>query len=162
MNYVNAFNLKDALSKTSGLNLENESANLTRSWKASDFGSAADFAANFLASEKAKEGINYYLVVDRPVNDTKNKPFSVKSVSTKGPRKYKLAYPIMDENNVVYGSEEEKSVALATAKELVKTHKRNMIVSISKKVVEGEEIAAVVEYSPSKNTRVGSYLIFSK
>lgn len=158
MKYNKGFNVKEAFDATTGFRATTLK-NLTQSFKLSKKDNAADFAADYLEN-KADVGVVYYIVIEKPINDTRNKPYSVEHVKVTKKRKYAMSYSIIDSDKKEYACKEHKSDALVVAKELVKEHKRDMFLKIVKTVIEGEPFSAEVNYTPSKNTREGSFLFF--
>ena len=160
MKFTTGFNVKEAFEAT-GLNefTTNTLKNLTQSFRLSGKTNAAEFAEEYL-KEKASIGQVYYIVLDKPINDTRNRPYSVAHVKTESKRKYAMSYSIIDSDKKEYDVKTSKIEALNRAKELVKEHKKDMFLKIVKTVIEGEPITASVNYTPSKNTKKGSYLFF--
>lgn len=63
--------------------------------------------------------------------------------------------------SVIAETNETKAKAKEIAKSLYsKGFKGNIICTYTKQVVDGEPIAFEAEYTPSKSSRVGSYLVF--
>lgn len=110
-------------------------------------------------------GNGCYIVVDSAVADTRERPYRIDDVKNeKGARKYKTIYQLVNSATgaVVAETDETKAKAKELAKELYTKHgfKGNLICTYTKQVVDGEPIAFKASYTPSKSSRVGTYLVF--
>lgn len=160
MKFTTGFNAKEAFEAAGPLAFTTSTLkNLTQSFRLSGKTNAAEFAEEYL-KEKAVIGQVYYIVLDKPINDTRNRPYSVDHVKTDVKRKYGISYSIIDADKKEYASESSKIAALNRAKELVKEHRKDMFLRVAKTVIEGDPLTASVTYTPSKNTKKGSYLFF--
>lgn len=134
--------------------------NLTRTFKSQNL-TVVDFATQYSDSEEVEFGKVYYIVMDKPVKNTRSKPYKVEHLSAKGKRSYKLMYQVVDSSGMVYDSKATKQEAIVVAKEVCKEQQRDISVKVVKEVTSGDSIAAEVKYTPSKNMRDGSYFFFS-
>lgn len=166
INYASGSNVAEAYAKTSiGIvnmqeNIEAEIANLTRTQKASELDPVV-FANTFLNSDKAEPGKVYCVVLTKPVSNSRLKPFKVQNVAATAKRKYLLSYELIVDGNTIVGSADNKFDAISTAKGLVASLEKDIEVRVIKKVVEGEEITATINFAPSKNAKQGTYLFFT-
>lgn len=164
--------------------------NATQAWKkaGSPMSTKAinEFVGDYLKKHKPA-GI--YLVVDPASNDTRKRPYSVINEVTKGARKYATVYQVIEgdftnkpstveveteegmvetsvdnvtvtEEGIVVGETAKKDDAFKLAKELVEENKRSYVVKLAKKVVEGQEYAGYVGYTPSKSAKLGKFMFF--
>ena len=118
-------------------------------------------------SKKSKNcaGVGFSLTLESAVADTRERPYRIDDVKNeKGTRKYKTVYQIIDRATgaVLAETSETKAKAKEIAKNLYteKGFKGNLICTYTKQVLDGEPTAFTVEYTPSKSSRVGSYLVF--
>jgi hypothetical protein len=165
MNYGSGENVKDAFATTS-LNhlfaLENQTpdlANLTRTQKASEK-DMIEFANEFVQSGKAELNKVYYIVINKPVSNSRSKPFRVENIVAEERRKYGLRYELLDGNTIV-DEKDNKFDAIQAAKEYTSTNSVSVNIRPVKKVINGDDTTAIVHFTPSKNTRKGSYLFFT-
>lgn len=125
-----------------------------------------EFCADYLTKyTKFAQGIGCMIVVDGGVADTRERPYTTVDVkNTKGKRKFKRAFQLVDkETGEILG------VSLGTKKEaqdlgknlyIKNGYKGNIIAKVVHEVIEGETIAFEMTYTPSKATKLGSYLVF--
>lgn len=110
-------------------------------------------------------GVGFSITLESAVADTRERPYTFKDVKNeKGTRKYKTVYQIIDRATgaVLAETSETKAKAKEIAKALYteKGFKGNLICTYTKQVLDGEPTAFTVDYTPSKSSRVGSYLVF--
>lgn len=110
-------------------------------------------------------GVGFAITLESAVADTRERPYRIDDVKNElGARKYKTIYQIMDKDTGKVLAQAEGTKA--KAKELVKAlytdkgYKGNIIASYAKVVMGGQPIAFTATYTPSKSSRVGSYLVF--
>lgn len=141
----------------------------TQAWKNAGkplTGSAfKEFAAEYLQKfTKFTPGNGCILTVESGSADTRERPYTVTDIKNEsGKRKYKTAISGYDKETgkLLFTNFENKNAAMNEAKELYKNGYRGDIHAIyEKKVVEGETGAFDVTYTPSKNTKEGTWLAF--
>ena len=127
---------------------------------------------DFLEKEtKLEPGKGFVITLDAAVVDKKTHPYKVNNViNTKGKRKYVTSYMLVDDVNGQllatvedsHGKAATKALAIQTAKSLYTEHglTHSITCYYIQKCVAGESIAFKMDYSPSKNTRSGVYLVF--
>jgi len=124
------------------------------------------FAEEYLEKKlKSAVGIGCYVVVDSATKDSREKPYKVENVIATGVRKWTTFYLPVETatgNPVSFAGKQPttKAQGLALAKDLMVDLKKDITVEVVKKVTTGSPIAAVVKYSPSVNTKVGSFIFF--
>lgn len=118
-------------------------------------------------SKKSKNcaGVGFSITLESAVVDTRERPYRIDDVKNeKGTRKYKTVYQIIDRATgaVLAETSETKAKAKEIAKALYteKGFKGNLICTYTKQVLDGEPTAFTAEYTPSKSSRIGSYLVF--
>lgn len=118
-------------------------------------------------SKKSKNvaGVGFVITQESAVADTRERPYKINDVKNEsGARKYKTTYQLIDEATgaVIAETNETKAKAKEIAKELYTEHgfKGNLTCTYTKQVVDGEPIAFKAQYTPSKSSRVGTYLVF--
>jgi len=122
---------------------------------------------------KGLPGAGYFITVEAGVADTRERPYKVETIVTEGTRKYQTFYEglvdvIKDKDGKIIGgtvvpelTKESKSDAEDAAKEYVTATKKDVHVRLVKTPIEGQPVALVVSYTPSINTKVGTYIFFS-
>ncbi len=120
---------------------------------------------------KCKEGLGLCITCEHSIQNKKEYPFSIKEVfNKKGIRKYKTVYQIYEnlgtEENPVKGKllaecNETKAYSKKLAKDLYKSGFNGKLMCVyTKQVQNGEPIAWISDFKPSKNTKEGVYLCF--
>lgn len=111
-------------------------------------------------------GIGYSVTVDAGSADTRERPYKVLNVVTDGQRKFKTVYEGLinvapdGTGGTIVLVRDTKGEAEDAAKDYVTEHKVDVKVRIAKNVIEGQEEALTVEYTPSINTKLGTYIFF--
>ena len=118
-------------------------------------------------SKKSKNvnGVGFAITQEAAVADTRERPYRIDDVKNEsGARKYKTIYQIVDKatGKVLAQTDETKAKAKEIAKALYtdKGFKGDLVCTYTKQVVDGEPTAFTATYTPSKSSRVGSYLVF--
>lgn len=125
-----------------------------------------EFMLEYLAKKsKNCAGVGFSITIESAVADTRERPYKIEDVKNdKGARKYKTIYQIIDKATgaVIAQTDETKAKAKELAKALYtdKGFKGDLICTYTKQVVDGEPTAFTATYTPSKSSRVGSYLVF--
>ena len=125
-----------------------------------------EFMLEYLAKKsKNCAGVGFSITIESAVADTRERPYKIEDVKNdKGARKYKTIYQIVDKasGKVLAQTDETKAKAKELAKALYtdKGFKGDLICTYTKQVVDGEPTAFTATYTPSKSSRVGSYLVF--
>lgn len=124
------------------------------------------FMLDYLAKKsKNVAGVGFSITLESAVADTRERPYRIDDVkNVHGARKYKTTYQLVDAStgSVIAETDETKAKAKAIAKSLYtdKGFKGNLVCTYTKQVVDGEPIAFKATYTPSKSSRVGTYLVF--
>lgn len=124
------------------------------------------FMLDYLAKKsKNAPGVGFSITVEAAVADTRERPYRIEDVKNeKGARRYKTIYQIVDKatGSVIAQTDETKAKAKEIAKALYteKGFKGDLVCTYTKQVVDGEPIAFTAAYTPSKSSRVGTYLVF--
>lgn len=124
------------------------------------------FCIDYLKNQtKNAAGLGCYIVLESSVKDTRERPYSVvESESVKGKRKYSHFYQLVDKKtgSVMLEVEGTKAKALELAKKLYTEsgYKDNLLCKHIKLVTEGEPVAFEINYTPSKGTKNGKYIVF--
>ena len=125
-----------------------------------------EFMLEYLAKKsKNCAGVGFSITIESAVADTRERPYKIEDVKNdKGARKYKTIYQIINKATgaVIAQTDETKAKAKEIAKALYtdKGFKGDLICTYTKQVVDGEPTAFTATYTPSKSSRVGSYLVF--
>lgn len=124
------------------------------------------FMLDYLAKKsKNVAGVGFVITQESAVADTRERPYRIDDTKNEsGARKYKTTYQIIDKatGSVIAETDETKAKAKEIAKSLYteKGFKGDLICVYTKQVVNGQPTAFEVTYTPSKSSRVGSYLVF--
>lgn len=113
---------------------------------------------------KSCPGAGYIIVNEAAVGDTRERPYKIEDVKNEGKRKFKTLYKWMDKatGTVVCSVDTNKADAKNAIKELYKNgaYKGEAELVKTKDVVEGNAVVATAKYTPSKNTKKGTYTVF--
>lgn len=124
------------------------------------------FMLDYLAKKsKNCAGVGFSITQEAAVADTRERPYRIDDVKNEsGARKYKTIYQIVDNatGKVLAQTDETKAKAKELAKSLYteKGFKGDLTCTYTKQVVNGQPVAFEAYYTPSKSSRVGSYLVF--
>jgi hypothetical protein len=126
------------------------------------------FMLDYLANKsKNCANVGFYIVVESAVADTRERPYRINDVKNeKGTRHYKTVYQIKDAATgaVLAETNETKAKAKELAKALYTNaenpYKGNLVCTYTKQVVDGEPTAFTVDYTPSKSSQMGTYIVF--
>lgn len=125
-----------------------------------------DFCINYLAKKsKNAPGVGFAVTIESAVANTRERPYRVENVKNEGgKRKYKTIYQLIDKksNTVIAETEGTKADAKELARSLYTENgfAGDLICKYTKQVINGEPIAFTVKYVPSKNAKVGNYMVF--
>ena len=110
-------------------------------------------------------GVGFAITLESAVADTRERPYRIDDVKNElGARKYKTIYQLVDKATGKVLAQVDGTKA--KAKELVKSlytdkdYKGDLVCTYTKQVVDGQPTAFTATYTPSKSSRVGSYLVF--
>lgn len=141
-----------------------------KNWKAKQTKGITDrdtkeFMLDYLAKKsKNCPGSGYLITVEPAVADTRERPYKIEDVKGEGKRKFKLFYKWIDNETgtVVCQVDTNKADAKNALKELYKSgkYKGNAKLVKTKDVIEGQAVVATAQYTPSKNTKNGTWIAF--
>lgn len=109
---------------------------------------------------KGAGGIGYSVTVEPGSADTRERPYKVENVVTEGQRKFKTVYEGFTPDGKLVLTKDTKGEAEEAAKDYVTAHKIDVDVRVAKNVTEGQAEALSVKYTPSVNTKLGTYIFF--
>jgi hypothetical protein len=141
-----------------------------KNWKKKQIDGVTDakikeFALDYIQKKtKSAAGVGFSITVDAAVADTRERPYKINDVKNeKGKRKYSTIYIIKnrDTNEILAKCDETKAKAKDVVKKLYKDgFKGRVICTYTKEVTEGEPVAFYGDYTPSKSTKSGRYIVF--
>lgn len=159
---------KEEALKNSELNM-NVKYDATISWRKDGQPQGADlqtFMSEYIC-DRAKDatGVGFVITVEAGKPDTRENPYKVTDVVTKGTTKYTMVYEGLvnytdTEAGTIVFAKKGKSTAVAAAKEYVTQHRTPVRIRKARVVSEGVAEAATVEYTPSLGTTLGTYIFF--
>lgn len=163
-----AYNKEEAFAQFP-FNVQLQGADCTQAWKNAGKPMTGNALKEFMAEQLQKKtrfsaGNGCYIVVESGVADTRERPYTFNNVKSEGKRKAgKCIELINPETNEILGTTfGTKHDAEKMAKELYteKDYRGNIKGVYKYHIVEGEPLAFEVEYTPSKNARLGTYIAF--
>ena len=102
-------------------------------------------------------GVGFAITLESAVADTRERPYRIDDVKNElGARKYKTIYQLVDKATGKVLAQVDGTKA--KAKEM--DYKGILVCTYTKQVVDGQPTAFTATYTPSKSSRVGSYLVF--
>lgn len=123
------------------------------------------FMLDYLAKKgKNCPGAGYIITMEPSVADTRERPYKIEDVKGDGKREFKTFYKWIDRETkvTVCSVDTNKADAKNAIKELYKNgeYKGNADLVKTKDVVKGQAVVATAKYTPSKNTKNGTWLVF--
>lgn len=112
---------------------------------------------------KSCPGAGYLITVESAVADTRERPYKIEDIKNEGKRKFKSMYKwVTKDGKTVCSVDTNKTDAKNAIKELFKKGelKEDVTLIKTKDVVEGNATVAVAHYTPSKNTKKGTWIAF--
>lgn len=113
---------------------------------------------------KSCPGAGYMITMESAVADTRERPYKIEDVKSEGKRKFKTFYKWMDTETktTVCQVDTNKADAKNALKELYKSgaYKGDADLIKTKEVIEGQAVVATAKFTPSKNTKKGTWLAF--
>ena len=110
-------------------------------------------------------GVGFAITLESAVADTRERPYRIDDVKNElGARKYRTIYQLVDKATGKVLAQVDGTKA--KAKELAKSfytdrdYKGDLVCIYTKQVVDGQPTAFTATYTPSKSSRIGSYLVF--
>ena len=163
---INAYSLEEAKTIAAEMGLT-VVRNVTQSWK--NAGSPVtdksfrEFAVDSLAKNHlaSAEGVGLLVVVTPGSADTRERPYKYVNNVTEGKKNIERVYEIRTKRDgTVVGTASKKADAEKLAKSLMSDLKTDLECVIVYHVTEGKDLAFTLQYTPSTNTKQGSYVVF--
>lgn len=151
--------------------IQGDATQAYKNWRKKQTGSVTDadkkqFMLDYLASRsKNAPGSGFSITVESAIADTRERPYAIEDIKNdKGARKYKTVYRWIDEATgaVIVETDTTKADAKnALKKQYTENgYKGNAVLEMQKKCIEGQAVVAKAKYTPSKASRVGTYIVF--
>ena len=163
---INAYSLEEAKAKAAELGLT-VVRNVTQSWKNAGSPitdkSFKEFAVDSLAKNHLSnaEGVGLVVVVTGGSADTRERPYKYINNVVEGKKNIERVYEIRrKDTGAVVGTDTKKADAEKKAKKLMAEVKTDLECTIVYHVTEGKDLAFTLEYTPSTNTKEGTYIVF--
>lgn len=162
---VQGYTKKKALESAQSFADTNAAYDATTAWKKAGEPTDSDltiFAEDYKAKKKIDGGV-FVITAIKGSPDTRNRPYKVQDIVNKGGRKYQTMYEVVVDTasgELVVDRHEKKNEARKAATAYTTANKITTIVRPAKVVKEGQARALVVKYVPSKDTQLGTYIIF--
>lgn len=163
---INAFSLEEAKAKAAEMGLT-VVRNVTVSWKNAGAPvtdkSFKEFAVDALAKNHLAnaEGVGLLVVVAAGSADTRERPYKYTNNVVEGKKSVERVYEVRrKDTGAVVATASMKSDAEKKAKKLMADLKTDLECIIVYHVTEGKDLAFTLEYTPSTNTKEGTYIVF--
>lgn len=125
-----------------------------------------EFMLDYLEKKgKSCPGAGYLITKESAVADTRERPYKIENVKNEeGKRAWKKQYKWIDceTGTVVCSVDTNKTEAINAIKELYKSgkYKGDAELNVTKDVAKGQPVVATAKYTPSKNTKKGTWIAF--
>lgn len=165
---INAFSMDEAKQKAAEMGLTIVK-NVTPSWKNSNcpaFGTNdfKKFMVEVLDKKRltASTGVGLIVATENGSADTRQRPWTYTNNVKEGSRRTKRYFDVrVKGDETLIGSFEMKGDAVRAAKNAMAEIKKDMYCEIVYKVVDPEMgLAFTLDYTPSCNTKLGTYVVF--
>ena len=153
-----------------GFSIAGDATQAYKNWMKSRSGAVTDkdikqFMVDYLQKKvKGAAGVGYCITIESAVADTRERPWTITDVKNEqGKRKFTKVYRLVDDatGEILGVNHETKASAKQMAKDIIGNgFHGKMTCYISKDVAEGEPIAFRAEYTPSKASKNGRWLVF--
>ncbi len=127
---------------------------------------AKEFMLEYLNKKsKMVPGVGFYITRKAAVDNTRERPYKIENVKNElGRTKFKTVYRWVDNvtKETVVEVDTTKADAVAALKNMYtkKGYKGDAKLIKVKIVKEGQEVAAIAKYTPSKSATIGEYVVF--
>lgn len=121
------------------------------------------FCLEYLSwKSKNSPGVGYFITLDSPKIDTRERPWKIQNVKGKGRKKWGKVFQLIGNGNVILGEAiATKDNARTLAKQIMRSGYKGDIDCIeTKQVISGEKYAFRASYMPSKGFKEGRWLLF--
>ena len=105
-------------------------------------------------------GTAYIITKVKGSADMKNRPYTFNNVPVKGSAVKSRVFEIRTVSGVLVDTAKSKGEASRKAKAAMKEVKENMVCEIVYRVDDEHKTAFTLDYTPSKNTTLGTYIVF--
>lgn len=163
---INAYSLDEAKAIAAEMGLT-VVRNVTMSWKNAGAPvtdkSFREFAVDSLTKNHLAnaEGVGLIVVVSGGSADTRERPYKYTNNVVEGKKNIERVYEIRrKDTGAVLATATKKADAEKAAKKLMSDVKTDLECVIVYHVTEGKDLAFTLEYTPSTNTKQGSYIVF--
>jgi hypothetical protein len=163
---INAFSLEEAKAKAAEMGLT-VVRNVTQSWKNAGSPitdkSFKEFAVDALAKNHLSnaEGVGLVVVAASGSADSRQRPYKYTNNVVEGKKNVQRVYEVRrKDTGAVVASKTTKSDAEKAAKALMADLRTDLECVIVYHVTEGKDLAFTLEYTPSTNTKEGTYVVF--
>lgn len=163
---------KDAIAKIEKelFHVNGDATQAYKNWMSKQVNGVTDrdrkmFMLDYIANKsKNCPGVGYIICVDNAVADTRERPYEFKNVKGEGKRKpgKVLVWVDKETKHEVCKVRGTKNAAAKALKELYKSgeYRGNAECEIHYDIVEGNPVVMSAKYSPSKNTKQGTWIAF--
>lgn len=164
---INAFSYEDAKNQAAEMGLT-VVRNVTNSWKnagapARESKAFADFATAILAKNRLSdaEGVGVMVVENGGSADTRERPYKYTNNIVEGKKTVERVYEVRrKDTGALVASASKKDAAEKLAKKAMSSIKADMECNIVYHVKDGKDLAFTLQYVPSANTKLGTYIVF--
>lgn len=164
---INAYSLDEAKQKAAEMGLTIVK-NVTPSWKNSNcpkFGTNdfKVFIADILDKKRLTNstGVGVIVAVENGSADTRQRPWTLNNNIKEGSRATKRHFEVRTKDGNLVGNYDKKGDAIRAAKAAMVNLKQDMYCDIVYRVIDPEmAIAFTLDYTPSVNAKMGTYVVF--
>lgn len=121
-----------------------------------------EFCKKCFADDKMTEttGSAYIVVVEKGSEDVRERPYKFNNIITEGQLTKKRVFEIKTTEGKIVATAETKGEASRKAKEVMKSVKEDLVCEQVYRVDDEHKTVFTLDYVPSKNTNLGTYIVF--
>jgi len=159
---IKAFSLEEAKEKAIKLGIT-VIKNVTISFNNEKPVNFEEFANNILAKKKldSATGVGCIVVKEAGSADTRERPYEFINNVVQGKLTKKRVFEVLKKSDeTIVAQCDSKAKAIRTAKNMMKALKTDLVCKQVYRVVGNKELAFELKYTPSANTKEGTYIVF--
>lgn len=121
-----------------------------------------EFCKKCFEDDKMTEttGSAYIIVWEKGSEDVRERPYKFNNIITEGQLTKKRVFEIKTAEGKIVATAESKGEASRKAKEAIKDVKENLVCEVVYRVDDEHKTVFTLDYTPSKNTNLGTYIVF--
>lgn len=121
-----------------------------------------EFCEKCFEKDKMTEttGSAYIVVLEKGSEDVRERPYKFNNIVTEGQLTKKRVFEIKTAEGKIVATAESKGEASRKAKEVMKEVREDLVCEVVYRVDDDHKTVFTLDYVPSKNTNLGTYIVF--